>query len=217
MADSRSFVIGLLKKKFFRHGYRKYEFPQSRGQNPVKQTDKIIAAATNQAAASRESASAAKQTSEVTRDNTRLDQRAWLGTTSARMIDLAVNKPLKVELQVKNTGKTVARNVDARVTIRSESGPFNLRKFREERPPPKGNRSRFVILPDSELTLPAYGDSLLTQETLSLIKSSSVTIYLFGEIIYADVFGETHVTVFCNFYDPNTNDLVFCSEGNSAN
>ncbi len=36
MADSRSFVIGLLKKKFFRHGYRKYEFPQSQGKNHKK-------------------------------------------------------------------------------------------------------------------------------------------------------------------------------------
>jgi hypothetical protein len=26
--------MGLLKKNFFRHGYRKYEFPQSRGKNP---------------------------------------------------------------------------------------------------------------------------------------------------------------------------------------
>jgi hypothetical protein len=184
--------------------------------NAARQTDRLITAATNQAIASKESAGAAKQTIEVARDNTRLDQRAWLGATSARVIDLAVNKPLKVEIQLKNTGKTVARNVDARITIRSESGPFNLKNFRAERPPPKGNRSRFVILPDSELTLPAYGDRLLTQETLSLIKGSGVTIYLFGEIIYADIFGETHVTAFCNFYDPSTNDLVFCSEGNSA-
>ena len=33
MAASGSFVIELLKKKFFRHGYRKYEFPQTEGQN----------------------------------------------------------------------------------------------------------------------------------------------------------------------------------------
>jgi hypothetical protein len=25
--------MGLLKKKFFRHGYRKYKFPQSQGKN----------------------------------------------------------------------------------------------------------------------------------------------------------------------------------------
>ena len=185
--------------------------------NAAKQTDRLITAATTQAVASKESAGAARQTIEVTRDSTRLDQRAWLGTTSARMIDLAVNKPVKVEIYLKNTGKTVARNVDARVTIRSEPGPFNLKKFREERPPPKGNRSRFVILPNSDFTLPAYGNSLLTQERLSLIKSSIVTVYLFGEIIYADIFGETHVTEFCSFYDPSANDFAFCSEGNSAN
>jgi len=185
--------------------------------NSGKQTDRLITAATNQALAFKESAGAAQQTIEVSRGNTRLDQRAWVSTTSTRMIDLVVNKPLKVEIFLKNTGKTVARNVDARVTIRSEPGPFNLRKFRAERPPPKGNRSRFVILPNSEFTLPAYHSTLLTQERLSLIKSSIVTVYLFGEITYADIFGETHVTEFCAFYDPSTDDFAFCSEGNSAN
>jgi hypothetical protein len=33
LVTSRSFVIRLLKKKYFRHGYRKYEFPQTEGQN----------------------------------------------------------------------------------------------------------------------------------------------------------------------------------------
>jgi len=33
LAASGSFVIELLRKKFFRHGYRKYEFPQTEGQN----------------------------------------------------------------------------------------------------------------------------------------------------------------------------------------
>jgi len=33
LVTSRSFVVGLLKKNFFRHGYRKYEFPHSQGQN----------------------------------------------------------------------------------------------------------------------------------------------------------------------------------------
>jgi len=28
-------VIGLLKKKFFGHGYRKYEFPYTQGQNQI--------------------------------------------------------------------------------------------------------------------------------------------------------------------------------------
>jgi len=36
LVTSRSFVVGLLKKNFFRHGYRKYEFPHSQGQNPKK-------------------------------------------------------------------------------------------------------------------------------------------------------------------------------------
>jgi hypothetical protein len=54
-------------------------------------------------------------------------------------------------------------------------------------------------------------------KSLSYIKNSIVTVHLFGEIIYADIFGETHVTEFCNFYDPSTDDFAFCSEGNSAN
>jgi hypothetical protein len=33
LVTSRSFVVGLLKKKFFRHGYRKYEFPHNQGHN----------------------------------------------------------------------------------------------------------------------------------------------------------------------------------------
>jgi hypothetical protein len=41
LVTSRSFVVGLLKKKFFRHGYRKYEFPQSEGQNLNKIAEKL--------------------------------------------------------------------------------------------------------------------------------------------------------------------------------
>ena len=45
MVASRSFVIGLLKKKFFRHGYRKYEFPPRRGTWPLVKAAKVYALA----------------------------------------------------------------------------------------------------------------------------------------------------------------------------
>jgi hypothetical protein len=45
LVTSRSFVIGLLKKKFFRHGYRKYEFPQTEDQNLTIRVRVEVAAA----------------------------------------------------------------------------------------------------------------------------------------------------------------------------
>ena len=39
MAALTSFVIRQLWKKFFRHGYRKYEFPHNQGQNPAIRYD----------------------------------------------------------------------------------------------------------------------------------------------------------------------------------
>jgi hypothetical protein len=161
----------------------------------------------------------AKKTFDQNIDTFRLDQRAWVGIKSSKMIGLVINRPVRAELYLTNSGKTVARNVSTRITIRSDFKPFNLKTFRAERPPPKGIASRFVIFPDSEFALPLYHSSLLTQERLMLIKTGIITVYLFGEITYNDIFDKTklRVTEYCSVYDPGTNDFAFCPEGNNAN
>ena len=150
----------------------------------------------------------------------RLDQRAWVGIKTMRVLTLEADKPILIEAVITNTGKTFASNtrVLTSVAVRPSNEPIDIDKLAaslkrrtrlQERPA--------VLFPNLEATLPVSTPIPITKEHLVLIRASKLLIYLFGEVHYSDVFGSSHTTEFCGIYNTTTKQFGSCSQHNRAN
>jgi hypothetical protein len=69
--------------------------------------------ASESAGAAKRSAKAAFDAVEATRENMRLDQRAWLGIAAIKPVPTIpeVGKPIQAIVEIRNSGKTPARKI----------------------------------------------------------------------------------------------------------
>jgi hypothetical protein len=141
------------------------------------------------------------------------DQRAWVGIGDAMVTEFEVGKPIKVEIQISNSGKTPALFVE-RATVRQLSNApmltvntprdVNATKFEPATSiPPQGHYMIRVQFPDS----------------VGMIKSKIQMFYIFGEVRYQDVFKRSHSTQFCVYIaDPdNPRQMSYCPMHNGMN
>lgn len=146
-------------------------------------------------------ADASMQNIHVAREAMQLEQRAWIFVTETRVNDLQVGKPLDVLLGVKNTGRTLARNVQIAMQI----DPLP----KGHAPEPKLDRAenRGTIPPNGTLMLHiSRGRSLpegLTEEGLQAIRRGELVVWIYGTIHYEDVFESRQATMFCYTLQPD--------------
>jgi hypothetical protein len=77
----------------------------------------------------------------------------------------------------------------------------------------KGSKS--VLLPNSKTRLAA--DRPITKKDIDNLKGGKSVLYVFGKIIYEDVFShKEHHTTFCQYMWPNLTTMVNCSKYNDA-
>ena len=145
-----------------------------------------------------------------------IDQRAWL-TIRQPMLNsvLAVGENPSFYVRVQNSGKSPAMKVRSRVTF----GIFD--KLPEGPRPPEepivGEESRSLIAPGEYMRRPGELPVSLTQNVLDRLKRKELSIFMYGSLIYFDIFHVEHRTMFCLFLpDIAKTDLSPCSKWNDA-
>jgi len=147
-----------------------------------------------------------------------LDQRAWVGLKTLSMVTLEAGKPVNTACVFTNTGKTVALDATYNVTFKPNMGPLDIGAFAssKDRPAPK-RVTPAVMFPNFEFTLNLSSSEIVDAETIRLIKSKVIYIFVFGEVHYRDIFKKAHVTKFCGQYNPEINKFDLCGQYQYAN
>ena len=145
-------------------------------------------------------AKAAEDSITLTREMSRLDQRAWVAPIAFEGIPEA-GKPLTVNVEYKNSGKTFARNLQISFfahTVAKGKEP-NFDRVNDE---PKGERSTVLLSPGAESASPRVFQPI-TKDEMKRINSGDLEFFIYGKMTYLDVFDFPHWTTFCARYNKN--------------
>jgi hypothetical protein len=185
-------------------------------QGGSSQTSQLIANAAHEASNSDKSLKA-------TIDNFHLEQRAWIGVKQIVVGPLNANEPLKIDVVLTNTGKTIGTVTSTISKVLPSfheedidkfiSSPEWMEKDRERRmTPPRVT----LVFPNFEFAFQILSPGPLYDWQAKSIQSGQIQIYVFGDIYYSDVFGRSHFTKFCGFYVPSAKMFGTCKSHNSA-
>jgi hypothetical protein len=189
------------------------------------QTDRLIAAGDatvrNLAQANRQQLKAAEDALKIAADNLaaqserlRLERRAWVGVTGLRELRLEPDKPSSFTAEVRNSGATPARITSVRIQARVVA-PSD--KFVARYVAPVETPSTLVLQPGMTVGLPQKGRQNLTQADVRLLgDETAARAYVFGEILYRDVFDRSHFTRFCMRIEADLKTSKWCDTYNEA-
>lgn len=182
------------------------------------QTDKVIAADERMAKAMEETVGQGKKALEATITQNQLDQRAWVAVRGTRIVTLAAGKPIQIDLDLFNAGKTFAVDTIYTGTIVSHYGPLDIAQYAQSsgRPQARSSPSVAILVPSINATASGYTDQALNEATVEAIKNGAEYLYIFGEVNYKDVFRQQHFTRFCNWYVPIEKAFHQCNQYNDA-
>jgi hypothetical protein len=131
--------------------------------------------------------------------STRLDQRAWVAQSEiAGKPEL--DKPYRIAVRIKNTGKTFAKRYTsvtaARIKQLSDPNPDFEKIVGEES---TDATTAGIIPPNGTFMqiLEINKGAKMTQENLDELKTPTVIILVFGKLTYWDIFNCEHWTTFC--------------------
>jgi hypothetical protein len=149
----------------------------------------------------------------------RLDQRAWISVGEMIPPSLQKDAPLTIVVDIKNTGKTFAKNFTYKGT--GEIKPKEiLPKLPEQYIPTLG------IIPPNGLYHVTVGNLKTHPPDTDLqdIRSGEKVLWVHGTLAYEDVFGQAHWTTFCYYFIPEERTIehgaggfALCKVGNDAN
>ncbi len=151
-------------------------------------------------------ADSSKKSIEATQDALRLDQRAWI-TLKGIGGKPELDQPWEIHPSFVNTGRTPAMNV--RFSCNFETAKSEKALVYKEAP--FGARS--ILAPNDQTyhcILNPMAIPKVTQPMLDELKSKRITLFVFGTLIYDDVFGKQHWLVFCRFMHPDGNTWGGC-------
>jgi hypothetical protein len=148
--------------------------------------------------ATTKAAKAAEDSVILARENTHLDQRAWVAEAGISGKP-ELNNPYKITVIFKNTGKTFAKRYAGTSAFRakqmSDPDPDFEKILREGHDasaigliPPNGTRTQVI-----EIT----NGAKITQEKLDELKPPTVVMLVFGKLTYWDIFNCEHWTTYC--------------------
>ena len=141
----------------------------------------------------------------LTRETSRLDQRAWVAVTLIEGSPV-VGEPFSAKVVVKNTGKTFAKHLtrccrtiilaQKTLTIPIWHG-FLIPWISKDGK--KASSPRMSIT--SVVTLTSWLAKRLRNRMWAQINNGDIVIVVFGKIVYRDVFDCEHWTTFCFRYE----------------
>ncbi len=137
---------------------------------------------------------------EATR-STQLAERAWVTVRTVNSSGTLGKEKMLITATIQNTGKTPARIVDTRFSAHSFSlkRPFPI-------PPPHGKMkdpepSRVVIAPSVTMHTWVEVEQGVDADLIDIPKvlDGAHRLYVYGHLVYTDIFGQTRTTTFCWF------------------
>ena len=156
--------------------------------------DKTLTQMQAQTRAQRTAAQVADQSLKTTQNAFRDDQRAWIGVVGLSPFNLKVGESPSFSAIGINIGKTPAINTQ---TFIAAQGILRDSKI-EFTYVPIGMRSRSVVVPSSQLSIGPSGAIVpFTSAQINDITSGRVVVYVYGKVMYEDVFRRGHQTTFC--------------------
>lgn len=176
----------------------------------------MVAAAERAARAAEDGALQARKGLDHSIAISRLDQRAWLGVKGMSITTLEAGKKVSVAVEITNTGKTIARSSKTFSSLKFSLAPIDIPTFAVsgERRLPKPTPA--VFFPGVLFAMNSSSDENASEEDVKLIKARTMLIYVFGELEYADVFGQNHRILYCGIYQPSRSSFDSCSNYNEA-
>jgi hypothetical protein len=158
------------------------------------------------AKASEDSLAESKHSLDFTSEQSRLEQRAWVGIFDVQASDFEVTKPILIAVHVTNTGRTPAVKLQG-LSVTGHAYPpdeLNDQDFRNV--DEKVNESTLgQLMPNAVVTLPTATELPMTQQRFDNIASGREVIYIWGKLQYEDVFKRPHYTTFCLYTTPRLN------------
>ncbi len=159
----------------------------------------------------REIAQNAQDAMNAAQGQMRLDERAWVvlrGIGPAPALD----QPWNLSATFTNTGKTPAKNVEWWCTVETakdeHSLAFRHAKFENPALLAPNDQQACVLRP---LKTPK-----VTQAALDQLKNPQSGLFLYGAVIYTDVFNQSHWLTFCGKLGADETGWETCQSGNDT-
>jgi hypothetical protein len=154
----------------------------------------------------------AKQAIEQTKtslDRTALQQRAWIAVGNPQHQELMADRPIQLHVTVGNTGQTpgfiIGHILDA-VPLDDEARIPALMDIQVTKA--KASHIENAVAVGQNINTFLKESNTPTQEILDAIKKGNLTLFLFGVVVYRDVFGELHETRHCFRYSVGKNQFL---------
>jgi hypothetical protein len=149
------------------------------------------------------------------RDSLRLEQRAWLGVKGHRPFAWGPGSRPQLVLLVTNLGRSPAQNADVLAWFEYRAGPPEARPPLARRREAGTVESVDVIYPGQE-TLVQMEWKDFSEERMQSVRAGSSKLYVRLRTSYEDIFGGSHVTLYCGVVSGQMDQLTACDRGNSA-
>jgi hypothetical protein len=154
-----------------------------------------------------------------------LDLRAWVGISGVRLLQFEEGKPIKIGVDIKNTGKTPAISVVANATYVGYNAIWKEPAQRDIDDLRRALTPQTSISPGETLTQTIEVPVSVVQPIWPKIETTYAYIYVFGIIRYKDISPDTptHETRFCSWIDkpvnqpPSSARMSYCLGFNDMN
>jgi hypothetical protein len=154
----------------------------------------------------------------LSEDTARRQLRAYVFVAQVEIVDVGTSN-VNAAVIIRNTGQTPAYDV----TVSTGANAFNIPGNVTFTPTPVGpDSSRFIFGPDGLGRRNISLHSIIGAQTaIAAIKNGNGALYVWGEILYKDAFGEGQHTRFRHMIGgtaswPSDNMMTVCQDGNEA-
>jgi hypothetical protein len=155
-------------------------------------------------------AKAAQDSVKAIREQTRLNEQAWIGTSDPKMI----GSPPQFAIIIKNYGRSPARSVEAFIygEIRPSEAPIDYDLVSKLQ---KTNLHGVALLVPGEpftLITSKVVQQQLKSNFLDGLRNGSEQARMMGRIEYRDILGQPHYTTFCKIFWPDLTNARSCPD-----
>jgi hypothetical protein len=172
----------------------------------------LDAARASEAQADR-SAKAAEASASVAMLSLHISERAYVDVDAGLTSTLKAGEKLGFQAIVSNSGRTPGLDV----VTKARSGFAPASDIAEHAHSvafgasiPVTYTSKGIISPGGKLQTTWQTQEPLTQVVVDGLTNHQITLYVFADVTYKDVFHRSHETKFCAFFDPATHTLLRC-------
>jgi hypothetical protein len=148
-------------------------------------------------------------------EQSRLDQRAWVGPVEALMPKSAESPEPHLGVKIMNSGKTPARKLRSQISTQYlPAGAEFVPIYKDVSMKP----SISVIQPGMRINLLSLATlGIMTRQEMDGVRAGRNILYLYGLLTYEDIFGRPHWTKFCLYLQKDLTGFSVCDIYNDAN